>query len=100
MNIKKIFGENLKKYRKEAGLTQEKLSEMVNISAKHLSNIEIGQKFVSADLIEKLYSAINISPSKLFFSSKLNENYDNKIGEINRIIDNTAKKLKEEIGKF
>jgi len=48
MNVKAIFGANLKAYRKEKKLSQEQLSEKVDITAKHLSEIERGIVFASA----------------------------------------------------
>ena len=70
MSIKSIFGENLKFYRKSKKLSQEQLSENVNISVKHLSSIERGLTFVSADLMEKLASSIDIPVFYFFVNSK------------------------------
>lgn len=46
-NIRKIFGENVKFYRKKQGLSQEQLAELLEISTNHLSVIETGTKFVT-----------------------------------------------------
>ena len=54
MEIKTLFGSNLKRFRKEKHLSQEQLSEIVDISVKHLSKIERGLTFVSADLLVKI----------------------------------------------
>ena len=40
--IQILFGENVRKYRKKNGLTQEQFSEQLGISQKHLSIIETG----------------------------------------------------------
>ena len=78
MDIKALFGENLKHYRKKRHLSQEQLSEKVDISAKHLSKIERGVTFVSADLLEKLSDCLEISAAQLF--CKKNENlYDDNL---------------------
>ena len=66
MNIRFIFGKNLKFYRKTKYLSQEQLSEKVDISPKHLSSIERGLTFVSADLLEKLADSLEI-PIFYFF---------------------------------
>jgi transcriptional regulator with XRE-family HTH domain len=66
MNIKAIFGENLKKHRKKMHLSQEQLSEKLHISVKHLSAIERGLTFVSAELLEKLSKYLN-TPTHCFF---------------------------------
>ncbi|HQJ90279.1 MAG TPA: helix-turn-helix transcriptional regulator [Paludibacteraceae bacterium] len=68
MALKNTFGENLKRFRKKVGFTQEKFAEKLDVSVPHLSNIELGDKFVSAELIEKIVDVLGISPSALFFS--------------------------------
>ena len=69
MDIKNIFGENLKFYRKAKHLSQEQLAEKSDISVKHLSSIERGLTFVSADLLEKLALSVEV-PVFYFFVNK------------------------------
>ena len=66
MGVKTIFGENLKQRRKEKHLSQEQLSEKVNISVKHLSSIERGLNFVSAELLDNLSKSLEIPIHQLF----------------------------------
>jgi len=66
MDIKAAFGANLKHFRKTRRLSQEQLSEKVGISVMHLSKIERGLTFVSADLLEKLSDNLEISVARLF----------------------------------
>ena len=66
MSVKGIFGKNLKYYRKEKKLSQEELSENVDITVKHLSEIERGIVFASASLIEKLAENLDIPIFALF----------------------------------
>ena len=68
MDVKKIFGNNLHIYRKKQGIFQEKLSETLDISTKHLSDLETGKSFVSAELLENISQVLHISPSALFFT--------------------------------
>ena len=68
MDVKKIFGNNLHIYRKKQGISQEKLSETLDISTKHLSDLETGKSFVSAELLENISQILHISPSALFFT--------------------------------
>lgn len=70
MDIKKIFGDNLKKYRKSLGLTQEELAERVDVSPKHLSNIEMGTKFISAELLENLCKELDVPAHLLFYNKE------------------------------
>jgi transcriptional regulator with XRE-family HTH domain len=58
MDIKVIFGENLKFYRKTKHLSQEQLSEKVDISVKHLSSIERGSNFISSDLLYMTFGKV------------------------------------------
>jgi len=76
MNVKGIFGKNLKYYRKEKNLSQEQLSENVDITAKHLSEIERGIVFASAGLIEKLAEKLDV-PVFAFFLTGNNIYYEN-----------------------
>jgi len=101
MDIKSTFGENLKFYRKEKHLSQEQLSEKVEISVKHLSSIERGLTFVSADLLEKLAKSIGI-PAHYFFVNKREMVYDDTmLNAIDRIIEkhliNTIEEIKTDI---
>jgi transcriptional regulator with XRE-family HTH domain len=66
MDIKKIFGSNVRKFRKSRDMSQEELSEAAGVSVKHLSNIEIGSRFISANLLERLCDVLEIPPQALF----------------------------------
>ena len=44
---KELLGGRIKELRKLKGLSQEKLSEKINIDPKHLSRIEVGRGFPS-----------------------------------------------------
>jgi transcriptional regulator with XRE-family HTH domain len=87
MEIKKIFGSNLKRYRKEKHLSQEELSEKVDISVKHLSKIERGLTFVSADLLEKLSDSLEVSIARLFFKENEAIYDDNILMKFDRITE-------------
>jgi len=76
MNVKSIFGKNLKYYRKEKKLSQEQLSENVDITVKHLSEIERGIVFASAGLMDKLAENLDI-PIFAFFLTENSIYYDN-----------------------
>jgi len=90
MDIKTAFGLNLKHYRKKQHLSQEQLSEKVDISVMHLSKIERGLTFVSADLLEKLSSNLDISVARLFCNNK-EKIYDDDI--LNKFDSITEKHL-------
>jgi len=97
MNIKSVLGENLKFYRKAKHLSQEQLSEKVDISVKHLSSIERGLNFASADLLEKLALSVDV-PVFYFFVNK-REFFCNDImlNTIDKIIEEKLIRTIEEI---
>lgn len=73
MNIKKELGEKIKRMRKKRKLTQEQLAEMIDITPRNLSGIEVGANFVKAETLEKLLSALNITTEELFANDNLKE---------------------------
>ena len=65
-DIKKLFGQRVKEYRKKKNYTQAKLAELTNVDDKHISCIEGGKNFPSADLIKRLSDALGTEPKNLF----------------------------------
>lgn len=64
----KCLGENIAFYRKRAGITQEKLSEIVGISNVHISHIETGDRAPSLDVLFAIADALGVEPYKLLQS--------------------------------
>jgi len=60
MNIQKDFGLKLKKFRKEAGLSQEKLALLADIDRTYVHSIEKGDRNISIGIIQKLAQALEI----------------------------------------
>lgn len=57
MSRLKILGENIAKYRKQKGLSQEKLAEAVDLSREYIVRIERGQKNIS---LRKLFMIADV----------------------------------------
>ena len=62
----KLLGLNIAYYRKVRGLSQEKLSELINISRTHMSRIETADCAVSLDVVFDICDVLDISLEKLF----------------------------------
>ena len=60
------LGLNIAYYRKQRGLSQMQLAEMVAISRTHMSRIEIADCAVSLDVVFDICDALQITPAKLF----------------------------------
>ena len=62
----KYLGLNIAYYRKEKGLSQNQLAELVNISRTHMSRIETADCAVSLDVVFDICDTLHINPHKLF----------------------------------
>jgi transcriptional regulator with XRE-family HTH domain len=97
MGVKSTFGENLRFYRREKRLSQEQLSEQVNISVKHLSAIERGLTFVSAELLEKLSASLDTPVFCFFVKGKGVFYNDRMLHTLDSLIETHIKKAVEDI---
>lgn len=70
MDIRKIFGSNVKKYRLKKGYTQEKLAELAEISDKVISPIETGRSFIKLEDMPKLCEVLEVEPFQLFLTNE------------------------------
>ena len=73
MTLNKIFIRNLKKWRKVAGISQEKLADLCQSAHSYIRQIECGNRHPSFSFIEKLAIALNIEPYKLFIDESITE---------------------------
>lgn len=62
----RYLGLNISYYRKERGLSQSQLAEMINISRTHMSRIETAECAVSLDVIFELCDILGVDTSKMF----------------------------------
>ena len=62
---KETFGERLRRLRKKAGLTQEELSEILNISIRTFQRWEWGENLPRMNEIKSLASALKVPENEL-----------------------------------
>ncbi len=74
MSFKKLFGTQVKLLRNFRKLTQEELSEQINIDIRQLARIEAGTSFVTSETIEKLCTALNVTYKELFDFENIEDN--------------------------
>lgn len=65
-NNYKHLGLNVAYYRKERGLSQAQLAELINISRTHMSRIETADCAVSLDIIFSLCEVLKVKPCQMF----------------------------------
>ena len=75
MTLKQIFIQNMKEFRKKEGISQMKLAEYLNTSPTYIGEIEVGKKFPSMDMIEKIAAILKIEPYH-FLIDRTAENTD------------------------
>lgn len=66
MTTQKIFINNLKAYRKQAGYTQAQLATLIDKSFNYINGIECGASFPPPDVIDKIAATLKIKPFQLF----------------------------------
>ena len=80
MGLKQIFIKNLRQFRNRKNLTQMKLAELCDTAPSYIGEIEIGRRFPSLKLIEKIGLELGVEPYR-FFIDDTNEN-QNELEEI------------------
>jgi len=66
MTFQELFIINLKDLRKTGGISQAKLADLCGSTQAYIAEIEVGKKFPSPDMIERIASALNIESYRLF----------------------------------
>jgi transcriptional regulator with XRE-family HTH domain len=73
MSLKGIFIVNLKRFRKKEKISQMRLAEKCNTAASYIGEIEIGRKFPSIEMIEKIAGALKVEPYRFFMDESVQE---------------------------
>lgn len=67
MGLRETFRQNLIYYRKQAGLTQEQLSEKCELNLNYIASMECSSsRFPKPETIDAIAAALNIRASDLF----------------------------------
>lgn len=65
MDTRAILADNMKAYRKRAGLTQMQLSEAAGLHRAYIGRIEQRRLNVSLEVLDKVATALDIEPYQL-----------------------------------
>ncbi len=63
---RKVIGDAIRLYRKNADLTQEELAEASVLNSKYLGEIERGEKIISIEALLRIAKAVRIPISEFF----------------------------------
>lgn len=72
MDIIKVFGNNVRKYRRKLGLSQEKFAEKCGLHRTYISDIECFHRSISLDNIQKIADALGVETYLLFIEEDKN----------------------------
>jgi transcriptional regulator with XRE-family HTH domain len=65
MDIRKVFGRNLRRYRLGAGLSQEAVAERMGVDRAHVSSMERGQQNVTLLTVWQVAEALGCRSAEL-----------------------------------
>lgn len=94
MNLEKTVIDNIKRIRKEKGITQEQLAEACNTATSYIGLMEIYKNIPKLSTIERIANALNVEPQVLFQNIEKNSTSEKKIESIkNNVISAMEKEL-------
>ena len=70
MDIVKVFGNNLRKYRVQKVISQEAFADMCGMHRTYISAIECYRRSISLENIQRIADALEIETYKLFIEDK------------------------------
>lgn len=73
MDIVKVFGTNLKKYRTDMGISQEAFADKCGMHRTYISAIECHRRSISLENIQRIADALDIEAYKLLVEDIRNE---------------------------
>jgi len=65
MDIRRVFGANVRRYRVAAGLSQEAVAVKMGVDRAYVSGMERGQQNVTLLTMWHLAEALNVKPAEL-----------------------------------
>ena len=66
MDIVKVFGSNVKKYRTQIGLSQEAFAERCGLHRTYISAVECYRRSISLENIQRIADALGVETYRLF----------------------------------
>lgn len=90
------LGQNIKKYRKQKGLTQSELAEIIDLKSITIRKYESDDREPSIDILNKIAAALGVTIGKLVGDIYDVKNYDNVIKHLNEAIQNIEKSILQE----
>lgn len=81
------IGQNVKRLRENAGMTQESLAELLGLGVKHISAIECGAAGVSIPTLIKLCSLLSVSADRILFGAPSSHQQDQRAAAMELMLE-------------
>lgn len=65
MDMRRLVGRNVRRFRQERGLTQEQFAELSGFSQQYISDLERGQRNPTVVSLYELAVALSVTPAEL-----------------------------------
>ncbi|MBR1537792.1 MAG: helix-turn-helix transcriptional regulator [Treponema sp.] len=88
MTVRETFRNNLKFYRKQKGLTQEQLSEVIGYGGTYITEIESRHKFPKPETLDIIAKKLEIEPYQLFKPLETEKSVKKDLELENKTIEN------------
>lgn len=80
----KLLGQRIRAARLSAGLSQEQLAEMVNLTSQHISHTEVASTKISLPALVKIANALHTSVDKLL-SDSVQDSKAHLLGDVQKV---------------
>jgi len=91
--LRTILAGNMKAYRKEMGVSQFKLADIIDSAPNYIAMIEAEKRFPTDTMLEKIAIALNREPYELFAVTPIQKDWQQAV--LTEFADFLAKKLNE-----
>jgi len=72
MSLERLVVDNIKRIRKEKGISQEKLADACNTATSYIGLMEIYRNIPKLSTIERIAEALGVAPLELFYQKEQN----------------------------
>ena len=66
MKLRRVVAQNLRRIRRERGLSQEELADLAGLNRNYVGMIEREENAPTVDALEQLSEALNVDPVSFF----------------------------------
>ena len=71
MDIVKVFGANIRRYREAKGYSQEAFAELCGMHRTYISAVERQRRSISLENVQRIADALEVETYKLFLEEEL-----------------------------